>query len=301
MFQHFIINMDVNAEDPSKKRDSAQVEHGDGDKPKKVRVNRGESHRSPTRRLILRDNRSRESPGPTSKSVERSKSETSSSTAVSHRSRREDRDKGSADEPKIWDIESALLYLVQIDGDEKEYLSKHDDERPQWVNFRVGHAGDASTIATWYRQAITPQDNSEVEIVKPVDTVTEISEDDTTSSMLEVWLADGLGDEDTPPAVHALIARVHRQGDENTISTLGAVALFTLDWENEERVLQVQWMHIDPSLVCNIANTLQQRMWLRISALAQMTACSVITVDGNSILPSEAKDNAKERPSPSAE
>ena len=302
---HRVAIMDFNAEDPSKKRDSAQVENGDEEKSKKVRVNRATRHRSPTPRLITREHTSRDSSSnDVNKSLERGtlgKSSPNTHT-VSQPASEETPDRTNSVVTKIWDLESALLYLVQIDGEEKEYLSKNEEETPLlWVTFRVGHAGDASTIATWYRQATRPLDHAEVDIGKSAEPTTDPSDDDSRTSMLEVWLAEGLGDEDTPPAVHALIGYVNQEGTEKTITTFGSVALLTLDWKDSERVLQIQWMHINPSLEYNIAKTLEQKMWLRISTLAQMTACHAVTVDERMILACEERQSAKDRPSPSAE
>jgi hypothetical protein len=297
--------MDVNAEDPSKKRDSAQVENGDEEKSKKVRVNRATRHRSPTTRLISsnREHASRDSSNEANKTSERSTlANSSSNTASAQTSTGENPDSANALVTKIWDLESALLYLVQMDGDEKEYLSNNEEEPPpMWVTFRAGHAGDASTIATWYRQATKPLDHAEVDIAKSADATTDPSDDDSRTSMLEVWLAEGLGDEDTPPAVHALIAYVNQEGPEKTITTFGSVALLTLDWKDNERILQIKWMHINPGLDYNIAKTLEQKMWLRLSTLAQMTACHVVTIDERMILACEERQSGKDRPSPSAE
>jgi hypothetical protein len=297
--------MDFNAEDPSKKRDSAQVENGDEEKSKKVRVNRATRHRSPTPRLIAREHSSRDSSSnDVNKTLERSTlgNAPSNTHAVPQSASGESSDETNSAVTKIWDLESALLYLVQVDGEEKEYLSKNEDETPKlWVTFRVGHAGDASMIATWYRQATRPLDHAEVDIVKPADATTDPSDDDSRTSMLEVWLAEGLGDEDTPPAVHALIGYVNQEGPEKTIKTFGSVGLLTLDWKDNERVLQIQWMHINPGLEYNIAKTLEQKMWLRISTLAQMTACHAVTIDERMILACEEQQSAKNRPSPSAE
>jgi len=67
----------------------------------------------------------------------------------------------------------------------KEFLSQDC-----WVNFRMGHAGDAFALASCYQKS--KQEDGE--------STKKSNEEDTT---LEVRLAEGLGDEDTPPAIFA--------------------------------------------------------------------------------------------------
>jgi len=289
--------MEVSAEDPSKKRDSAQVEHGEEEKSKKVRVFRPERHRSPTRRVVLREPRHRETQPKNSSSPRQAPPVASNDSRKATGGGREE---ATSTLPTIWDLESALLNTVRFEGSSKELLLKDEDASP-WITFSVGHAGDASTIAHWYRQS-NANENPEVEIAQPADATESPPDDDSRSSMLEVWLADGLGDEDTPPAVHALLSHVNRNDDEKVISALSGVTLLTLDWDEGERILRVQWMHIDSSLERNIAEKLEQRTWLRIAVLARMTAAQVVTADKKLTLASlDAKISEKERPSPSAE
>jgi hypothetical protein len=215
--------------------------------------------------------------------------------------------------PPILDIESALHCLVQVEHDihgsgvgggchrrtssnsvlqptspttttVKEYLSKSTH-----VTFCVGHAGDASTIASFYRlsqqrplhqeevieeespeqlkSAIsTRQPTSQRPLTSPaissvsalvahgpgtatneskceangtepsldagsaaasshpvhLDTTssststTATTEGDESPGMLELWLADGLGDEDTPPSVFCLLAYVSSDDTDTT-------------------------------------------------------------------------------------
>ena len=203
----------------------------------------------------------------------------------------------AAQSPKaLWDVESALHIVVQQqDKSVKEYLSSSNTT---YVTFRVGHAGDASTIAHCYRKFLKrckqrqqrgtqqrpghnqdddmssssssstePTRNDTVSIVgnRAQDTAvgapafSEISArasaspavvvDDPTSiaagsaahsgtkakndtkgtdeppasptpswdesaGLLELWLADGMGDEDTPPAVFCLLAYVSNDHEE---------------------------------------------------------------------------------------
>lgn len=111
------------------------------------------------------------------------------------------------------------------------------------------------------------------------------------ASSLELWLAEGLGNEDMPPSLFALLAhvnydkqqddKVEDEGDEagNTTakaSRLAAVALLTVAWENSSRVLRVEWLQVDYEL--DNATLVERRMWLRLAALSLMTACEMYVV-----------------------
>ena len=103
------------------------------------------------------------------------------------------------------------------------------------------------------------------------------------ASSLELWLADGLGDEDIPPSLFALLAHVNYDKDEDEAgsntkaSELAAVALLTVSWEHGCRVLRVEWLQVDSDL--DNARLVERRMWLRLSALSLMTACEMHIVD----------------------
>ena len=200
---------------------------------------------------------------------------------------------------QVWDLESALLFLVQTRCKENEYLDK---ENSSWVSFRVAHAGDASTIANLYRQS--------PELETQSTDVQNEEEDSSSSSMLELWLAEGLGDEGSPPSVYGLLAHVHTSKKSPTPSessstastnSLGAVSLLTLAWADGERILRVEWMHIDPSLAAEVASTLEQRLWLRLSTLSLMTACQLLAVDEEYTLTDSRGDLEAVKLPPSAE
>jgi hypothetical protein len=57
--------------------------------------------------------------------------------------------------------------------------------------------------------------------------------DDTDA--LELRIATGIGDEDTPPAVFAVMVEIVTNEDAPTLQ-LGAVALLTLDWDLGQRL-----------------------------------------------------------------
>jgi hypothetical protein len=193
------------------------------------------------------------------------------------------------------DLEVALQKLVRNDGKDgpKEFLSalNHDS----WVAFRVGHAGDASTLAACYQKSTTGC-NSSLDTRNPKATngddksqakseIHQTSLSNATSAedtSLEVRLAEGLGDEDTPPAIFALLAEVECLG-ESDVRHLGAAALLSTSWEDACKVLRVEWFYViadDDPTIPNVSNLLERRMWLRLSALAMMTSCQILIAYG---------------------
>jgi hypothetical protein len=157
--------------------------------------------------------------------------------------------------PLVWDLESALHQVITNYADNNnnnnnnnkastpvpiEYL---DDSKTACVTFRLGHAGDASTLAALYRAskarsyaAIAAAKNSKDAAVAKLtkqgddkggdsaaadgdDNTTDMTQGPITSSStieeaaatknLEAWLADGLGDDNkNPPCVFALLAEM---------------------------------------------------------------------------------------------
>ncbi|KAG7365230.1 hypothetical protein IV203_038433 [Nitzschia inconspicua] len=220
---------------------------------------------------------------------------------------------------------------------EREYITM---ERDAWITFRMAHSGDAATIASWYREAERKQlrqdnhgetdddeeEKPEIDINPPPPLEQHdddhIHHDDSPgaavshSSMLEHWLAEGLGDEVTCPSVYGLLCFVHSDGDdhnkqgkqETTIgfaatgttesinrnrssspprtknTNMAAVVLLTLSWTSDERHLRVEWIGLNPTLSPDLAETVQQKVWLRITALSVMTGCPVIAVDKQQLL-----------------
>jgi len=314
------------SEEAGKKRDSAQVEYGSEEKSKKVRVQHStsgddldtkpspkiESHKS--HKEEARRNNNISSVDRTLVGITR-KTTTTSTTP--------EKNEHVSLLPRVWDLESALLYLtqspiVETDGGEKEFLSKKQSNNVPWVSFRVGHAGDVSTIANWYRQSIL-LDMPEPEFLEVKRTTEDGDDDDESkeeetspSSMLEVWLAEGLGDEDNPPAVHALIVQVHQEqkdreeedDDETKImTTIGGVVLLTIGWEGEcERVLHIPWIHFDThNLPQPTVRLLERRTWLRITTLSQMISCEAIHIDEKFTRFTNLHGEPNECPSPCAE
>lgn len=190
-------------------------------------------------------------------------------------------------DPTNWDLETAMHRLVNESDTPKEFLSENTS-----VSFRVGNAEDASVIATWYREMEDATKGKTAEVATNDNAIGENGKNDS----LELWLQEGFGDERTPPCIFALLADLYVKSDhpesrppssceqisdcdrgvEETV-TLGACALFTLAWEHSQRLLRVEWFHVDPTMVDG--EVLGRRLWLRLSSLALMTACQVMVVD----------------------
>lgn len=176
-------------------------------------------------------------------------------------------DKSVSRRKKVWDLESALHHVAQArDDDEHESLSSDGT----WVRFRVGHAGDVSALAAFYRKSTNVPKQSKTE---GKNSTTSSSAEDTS---LEVLLADGLGDEDTPPSVFALLADIYKP-DNPKVAQLAASALLTLGWQENARVLRVEWLATDKDQ--EVASILERRLWLRLSTLALMTSCQLLVVN----------------------
>jgi hypothetical protein len=316
----------TSSEDARKKRVCAQVDQKEEEeKPKKVRVQSSASRNmSPTRRLVVRDSSTAARQDLPSKAAATSreiaasgKSESPSTTTATTTTTTTATSlmMEGKNHYQVWDLESALLYLVRVEG-AREYIT---NDKSTWVTFRAGHAGDASTIASLYRQSKrrNMQENSpELETAQIIDNNSAAEEESSVSSMLEVWLADGMGDEDTPPSVYSLLAHVHTgttiqdpspaASESSTppptiTPTLGAVSLLTLAWADGERILRVEWMHVDPSLPPEVSLTLEKRLWLRLSSLSLMTACQLLTVDEQHTSPADASEEVSKPLPPSAE
>jgi hypothetical protein len=177
-------------------------------------------------------------------------------------------------DPNVWDLESALQYIVSVET--KESLNDTNT-----VSFRVGHAGDASTISNLYQQSQATK-SPEFELRKTTSTTTTTTTttepEEESSSLLELWLAEGMGDEDTPPSLHILLAHINN-GSGSGPSQLAAIALLTISWEEDTRMLRVEWLYIDPSLDRPVGLTLERRLWLRLSSCALLTACQLVQVE----------------------
>ncbi|CAB9527187.1 expressed unknown protein [Seminavis robusta] len=118
------------------------------------------------------------------------------------------------------DLESALSYVASIGEGRTESLSSDAT-----LSFRVGHAGDASTLANWYKKSMASRNNNPDNHHPDGEKSQEIINSESPSkpdksasaddSPLELWLVDGLGDEGIPPSLFALIADVSSTTKKN--------------------------------------------------------------------------------------
>eukprot|EP00977_Amphora_coffeiformis_P020436 scaffold8266_cov175-Amphora_coffeaeformis.AAC.4 len=172
---------------------------------------------------------------------------------------------------KTLDLESALYKMTLLspkEHDKKEYLiepcccipEERDDSvgsKPSpalWVNFRLAHTGDAATLAALYCKQQQPTSNPNEE-------------------QIALWLADGLGDEDTPPSVYGLLCEVHQE-DEKGSHQIGAAVLLTAAWQEDlQRVIRIEWYRIQPEY-----RKLEGHLFLRLAALALWTDSALVWV-----------------------
>eukprot|EP00547_Thalassionema_nitzschioides_P013539 CAMPEP_0194248334 /NCGR_PEP_ID=MMETSP0158-20130606/18096_1 /TAXON_ID=33649 /ORGANISM="Thalassionema nitzschioides, Strain L26-B" /LENGTH=156 /DNA_ID=CAMNT_0038984607 /DNA_START=25 /DNA_END=492 /DNA_ORIENTATION=+ len=155
------------------------------------------------------------------------------------------------------DLETALHRVIGFSDNcnlKREFISPR-----KWISFRVAHSRDASSIASFYQ---TKQDNRSDEIKSDMSHDGAIKPNDDAVAM-ELRLAQGLGDEDTLPSVFAILVDIYENGADddalqfttnlaahgidrnekssNLISSLAAAALITVEWQNRQRVLRVEW------------------------------------------------------------
>ena len=180
---------------------------------------------------------------------------------------------------KTLDLESALYKMTLLspkEHDKKEYLvepciqEERDDSvgsKPSpalWINFRLAHMGDASALAALYCKR-SSQSSSE----QPQQQQQTFNQNE---EQISLWLADGLGDEDTPPSVYGLICEVHQE-DDKVSHELGAAVLLTAAWQNDEKVIRIEWYMIKPE-----HPNIEGHLFLRLAALAIWTDSALVWV-----------------------
>ena len=177
----------------------------------------------------------------------------------------------------VVDVETAISRLVAKDDWTKEKLSNDTS-----VKFRAGHTGDATAIALFFKQQrrISHTDISRTAESHEGTYKTQEGKIESSPS-LEHWLSEALGDEDTPPSLFSLLAHVSSTSNDDSQAAkskqLGAVALLTLNWEDNKRQLRVEWFRVDKDL--QESKVLESRIWLRLSALALMTGSTLSFTD----------------------
>lgn len=265
------MSMDNGNDDSRKKRDSTEVVEGDvvvnEEKTKKLRANKPPSSEASAARVPQLSSAQETSDASEKAAFGDSGVDSSAAHAINPHNATI-----SQGHRQALDLEVALQRIVRMgDKDEsKEFLSRN-----RWVNFRIGHAGDASTLAACYRKSRT-SGNSSLQKDGKKSSLNVTSPEDTS---LEVRLAEGLGDEDTPPSIFALLADV--ESDDLDEGRLGAAALVSIAWEDASKVLRVEWFYtVDDERFSDVSNLLERRMWLRLSALAMMTSCQMLLANG---------------------
>jgi hypothetical protein len=187
----------------------------------------------------------------------------------------------------IPDLEVSLQRIVHLGENDnaKEYLSK-----TKWVQFRVGNASDALAIAKLYRKSKVDT-SAEPEVIR-----NKVIQSDTSQRediLLEDSLAEGLGDEDSPPSIFALLADL--VCDDEDDRTFAAASVFSSGWDNSTKVLMVKMLYVSDDVKnSSIAELLERRMWLRLAALALMTSSEMIVESGATIRPHPVISTASE-------
>jgi len=213
----------------------------------------------------------------------------------------------------IMDVEEAIAYLTKRQ-ENKEILGKNSEGEEMWVTFRIGHAGDASSLAALCKkrkgQSNKRRRNDDVNCAegeskkecnslredkkaKLDKTVVETcASEDEHDSELEMRLSSGFGDEQIPPAFHAIIVEINSTKNDSAenrkkskiqekalnVNVLGGAAIVTLDWDacNSARVLRVELLKVDERY-SSIVDLLMRRMLLRISALGILINATAVT------------------------
>jgi hypothetical protein len=159
-----------------------------------------------------------------------------------------------------WDLESALYRVSRIGASTEDQGSQEnfssllsaDGDDPTWIKYRVGHAGDASMLGACYRRMM-----GEINSLLKV------------SSSLELWLAEGLGDEGSPPSLFALLAETF---SEVSPVRLEAAALLTQMWCEGKRLIRVEWLYARDDRIA-------RSMWLRLASLGILSSCELLVSD----------------------
>jgi hypothetical protein len=186
----------------------------------------------------------------------------------------------------------------------KEYLTND-----QWISFRAGHAGDASMLASAYlhherQQNQQQQQNDENHHGFPPEDV----------AVLELRLAESLGDEDNPPFLFALIVDLYKDNekkeddDKNKTDSLepksqetkmSAASLFQIVYAEggAEKVLRVDWIYVADDVPPDVRGLLERRLWLRLSVLALKTSCHAVVAaqDIQRLKTDEEEENESKR------
>lgn len=217
------------------------------------------------------------------------------------------------------DMESAMSNIYA--GSQKLIEFEKKSGHACWVDFRVGHLGDAVSLALLFfsnknrNRNNNPPSSFPDNDINDKDNVKERLESNGNNvggdeanreilseskaeedcSELELKLTDGFGDEQNPPAFHAILAEVcsnsqekESQGEgkikmgteikitssEDCSKELCGAAIVTIDWDAQRnlRYLRVEEIKVDTSKV-PCPNLVLRRLILSLSALALKTGC----------------------------
>jgi len=185
-----------------------------------------------------------------------------------------------------------------------------DAENTICIRFRVAEAGDALPLANIFSKEHLQSDTNDSSNEVPKDVHARGSPKRAAAghecSNLETNIASGLGDEQNPPAFHAVIAEIINRpsspskcdeaassclkGEQEASSSLSGVklcgaAISTIDWDSQQsrRYLRVQEIAVDRTLVPDV-NLLLRRFVLSLSALALKTACAGMLLEENIVI-----------------
>jgi len=202
------------------------------------------------------------------------------------------------------DLESAIAGLF-AEYEDPELTQKNlqfdVDGNNYWIEFRVGHSGDAASLAALFSQKekkhnVDAQDRADSNQLMLKEKPREELDD---CSKLELRIASGLGDEQTPPALHAILAEICvgdiKERHSGTLKELGAAAIATIDWNPHQsmRYLRLEEIKVDESKV-PIKHLLMRRLLLSLSALALKTACAGVFLGEE--LARQLKEGSKDEP-----
>ena len=214
------------------------------------------------------------------------------------------------------------------------------------IRFRVAEAGDALSLANLFSKVQTQnsqhysrndgkeeqqQNQGSKDVSAGPGSPNVVGNESPSSTSLEINIAAGLGDEQTPPAFHAIIAEVingpahshvpPKSGEADAeafpstlkeeeeefqsqsqsqlhppgIELCGA-AISTIDWDSQKsrRYLRVQEIAVDKSLVPDV-KLLLRHFVLLFSSLAIKTACAGMLLEEHIVI--QLKEGSESKPS----
>lgn len=176
----------------------------------------------------------------------------------------------------------ATAETAQVATQEEDSSSIVASPPAVWVTFRLAHPGDASKLASLYKNSEPAQNNkNKLAAASVPSSPSPSSSSGTSEEQMSLLLAEGLGDEDKPPSVYGLLAEVHEEKKDNekrttvTSTRVGATMLLTAGWRDQERIIRIEWYTIldDDS---NKFPNLSGHVLLRLASLAVLTDSALV-------------------------